>query len=151
MFVSVLRANETLRKLHGSNQKLAPQYQQMSQYYTQQCKALENISKDTLFKDLDAELKIAPPSLAVLQTFGPRAWAQDWIQALPRTLCLSFITSSLANVIQLSFVRLLLKRWNNGRNLETSRHMSFGRDGETFRSENGTRALKGTYTLSERH
>lgn len=83
---ALLRANETLRKLHGSNQKLAPQYQQMSQYYTQQCKALENISKDTLFKDLDAELKIAPPSLAVLQTFGPRAWAQDWIQALPPIL-----------------------------------------------------------------
>lgn len=147
MFVPVLRASNTLKKLYGSSQKLAPQYQQMSQYYTQQCKAFENVSKDIVFKDLDAELKITPPPLAVLQAFGPRAWAQDWIRALPRALCFFLITSNFVNVIQLSIVHPCRNDGTTEENHEILQHMSFGRDGETFRSENGIKALTGTLRI----
>lgn len=147
MFVPVLRASNTLKKLYGSSQKLAPQYQQMSQYYTQQCKALENVSKDIVFKDLDAELKITPPPLAVLQAFGPRAWAQDWIRALPRALCFFLITSNFVNVIQLSIVHPLSKWWDNGRKPRDLTTYELWAGWETFRSENGIKALTGTLRI----
>lgn len=57
------------------------------------------------------------------------------------------ITSNFVNVIQLSIVHPLSKRWSNGRNHEILQHMSFGRDGEIFRSENGIKALTGTLRI----
>ncbi|WVQ79566.1 hypothetical protein IAT38_001665 [Cryptococcus sp. DSM 104549] len=50
----------------------------MRKYYQAQATALANAPKDAMYKDLQPELKIAPPPETVQRVFGPKKWQQRW-------------------------------------------------------------------------